>query len=68
MLDYSRLLDRYLVFTGEYISKYTHNAFDFSILGNTPIMFPIEWHNSKIPGFAVRAERAEFPWLHRFRL
>jgi len=44
---------RYLVFDGEYIWKYTHNAYDFSVLGNTPITFPIEWHNSKIPGFAA---------------
>jgi len=47
---------KYAVFSGEYIWKYTHNAFDFSILGNTPIFFPIDWHNSKIPGFAFHAE------------
>ena len=46
---------KYLVVDGEYIWKYTHNAFDFSVLGNTPITFPIDWHNSKIPGFAIRA-------------
>lgn len=40
---------------GEYIWKYTHNAYDFSVLGNTPITFPIEWDRSKIPGFAARA-------------
>ncbi len=42
-----------LIFSGEYIWKYTHNAFDFSVLGNTPITFPIDWHNSKIPGYAL---------------
>jgi hypothetical protein len=46
---------KYLVVDGEYIWKYTHNAFDFSVFGNTPITFPIDWHNSKIPGFAIRA-------------
>ncbi len=46
---------KYLVVDGEYIWKYTHNAYDFSVLGDTPITFPIEWHNSKIPGFAIRA-------------
>ena len=35
---------------GDYIWKYTHNGYDFSILGNTPIFFPIDWHNSKIAG------------------
>ncbi len=46
---------KYLVIDGEYIWKYTHNAYDFSVLGNTPITFPIEWARSKIPGFAIRA-------------
>ncbi len=43
---------KYLVFSGEYIWKYTHNAYDFGVFGSTPLTFPIEWHNSKIPGFA----------------
>jgi hypothetical protein len=46
---------KYLVVDGEYIWKYTHNAYDFSILGATPITFPIAWNNSKIPGYAIRA-------------
>ncbi len=45
---------KHIVVSGEYIWKYTHNAFDFSVLGNTPITFPIDWHNSKIPGYALR--------------
>ncbi len=44
----------HVVFDGEYIWKETHNGFDFSVLGNTPITFPIEWHSSNIPGFAAR--------------
>jgi len=51
---------RYVVFSGEYIWKYTHNGYDFSILGSTPITFPIEWHNSKIPGFAGRISVPNF--------
>jgi hypothetical protein len=50
---------KYLVFSGEYITKYTHNGYDFSVLGNTPITFPIEWHNSKIPGYAGRVSVPE---------
>src|ERR1035438_3414539 len=45
---------RYLVVSGDYIWKYTHNGYDFGIVGSTPIYFPIEWHSSKIPGFALR--------------
>jgi len=51
---------RYVVFSGEYIWKYTHNAYDFSVLGATPITFPIEWYNSKIPGFAGRLSVPNF--------
>jgi hypothetical protein len=51
---------RYVVFSGEYIWKYTHNGYDFSILGSTPITFPIEWHNSKIPGYAGRVSVPNF--------
>jgi hypothetical protein len=53
----------HVVFDGEYIWKYTHNAFDFGIFGNTPIFFPIEWHNSKIPGFTARVNLTN---LHGF--
>jgi hypothetical protein len=54
---------KWAVFSGEYIWKYTHNAFDFSVLGNTPITFPIDWHSSKIPGYALRAD---IPKVHGF--
>jgi hypothetical protein len=54
---------KWAVFSGEYIWKYTHNAFDFSILGNTPIFFPIDWHNSKIPGYALHVD---VPQFHNF--
>ena len=54
---------RFLVIDGEYIWKYTHTGYDFSIFGNTPIFFPIGWHNSKIPGWALRAS---VPVYHGF--
>jgi hypothetical protein len=54
---------KWAVVSGEYIWKYTHNAFDFSVLGNTPITFPIDWHNSKIPGYALHAD---FPQYRHF--
>jgi Carboxypeptidase regulatory-like domain/TonB-dependent Receptor Plug Domain len=55
-----------VVISGEYIWKYTHNAFDFSVLGNTPITFPIDWHNSKIPGYALHVEVPEFHHLSAY--
>lgn len=52
---------KYLVVDGEYIWKYTQRGFDFSILGDSPIFFPVEWAKSKIPGYAIRAS---VPNLH----
>ncbi len=46
-------IGHHFVVSGEYIWKYTHNGYDFSVLGATPITFPIEWHNAKIPGFTL---------------
>jgi hypothetical protein len=51
---------RYAVVSGDYIWKYTHTGYDFSVLGATPIFFPVGWHNSKIPGYAIRVSVPEF--------
>jgi Carboxypeptidase regulatory-like domain len=57
---FQQAFGKFLVVDAEYLWKYTHNAYDFSILGNTPITFPIVWNNSKIPGFALRASVPNF--------
>ena len=59
-VGFQQAFGKYVVFSGEYIWKYTHNGYDFSILGSTPITFPIEWHNSKIPGYAGRVSVPNF--------
>ena len=60
---FQQALGKYMVFSGEYIWKYTHHGFDFSVLGNTPITFPVEWDRSKIPGLAGRLS---VPTIHGF--
>jgi hypothetical protein len=60
---FQQALGRYAVVSGDYIWKYTHTGYDFSILASTPIFFPIGWHNSKIPGYAVRVS---VPEIHGF--
>jgi Carboxypeptidase regulatory-like domain/TonB-dependent Receptor Plug Domain len=57
---FQQAFGKYMVVDAEYIWKYTHLAYDFSILGSTPITFPIEWHNSKVPGYAIRASVPDF--------
>ncbi len=60
----------WLVFDGDYFWKYTHNGYDFDVLFNTPITFPIAWHNSKLDGVdraAEHGEHARVPSLHDVR-
>ena len=51
---------KHFVLSGDYIWKYTHNGYDFNVFGTSPIFLPIEWHNSKIPGFAMRGSIPDF--------
>lgn len=60
---FQQAFGKYLVVSGEYIWKYTHNGFDFGVVGATPITFPIEWHNSKIPGWLLSASVPDFHGL-----
>jgi hypothetical protein len=57
---FQQAVTKRVIVSGEYIWKYTHNAFDFGVLGNTPIFFPIDWHNSKIPGYAINVQVPEY--------
>lgn len=54
---------KYLVVNGEYIWKYTNTGYDFGVIAATPIAFPLTWHNSKIPGYAIRMN---VPDIHGF--
>lgn len=63
---FEQAFGKYLVIDGEYIWKYTTRAFDFSVLANTPIFYPIEWASSKIPGYAIRVSVPDFHGLTAF--
>ncbi len=57
-------IGRWLVVDADYFWKYTNNAYDFSVLFNTPITFPIAWHNSKLDGVTARLSTIN---LHGFQ-
>ncbi|HUJ39577.1 MAG TPA: TonB-dependent receptor [Candidatus Acidoferrales bacterium] len=50
----------------EYFWKYTHGAYDFNTILNTPLNFPIQFRLSKIDGALVRATLANFHGLSAF--
>jgi Carboxypeptidase regulatory-like domain len=51
---FEQAFGKYFVVDADYLWKYTRNGYDFSDLLNTPVFFPIAWHNSKISGPSAR--------------
>ena len=51
---------KYFVIDAEYIWKYTHLAYDFSVLGNTPITFPDRVGEFQDPRLRGARQHAEF--------
>ena len=60
---FEQSLSRYAVLSADYVWMYTHTGYDFSVLGATPIFFPVGWHNAKVPGFDGRLD---IPPVHNF--
>jgi hypothetical protein len=56
---FQQTITKHILVDVSYIWKYTHNAFDFDTLLNTPITFPIEWHKSKIDGLSSKISLTE---------
>lgn len=63
---FQQAFGKHLVVDADYLWKYTHNAYDFGVLLNTPIFFPIAWHNSKISGFGIRVSVPSYHGLTAF--
>ncbi|HEX3472131.1 MAG TPA: TonB-dependent receptor [Silvibacterium sp.] len=51
---FQQAVGKYLIIDGEYFWKFTKDDFDFDVLFNTPLAFPIQWRKSKIDGFDLR--------------
>ena len=63
---FQQALGRHFVLDGDYLWKYTHNAYDFSDFLNTPIFFPIAWNNSKINGWSIRVSVPNYHGITAF--
>lgn len=57
---FQQALGKYAVVDAQYFWKYTENAYDFDVLFNTPLAFPIQWRKSKIDGFGIRVTMPEW--------
>ncbi|MGI9035821.1 MAG: TonB-dependent receptor plug domain-containing protein, partial [Pyrinomonadaceae bacterium] len=59
-------IGKYIVADIDYFNKYTRNAYDFNVLLNTPITFPISWDKSKIDGVSFRLNLTNYKGLTAF--
>ncbi len=65
-VGFEQKIGKMIVVDADYFWKYTHNAYDFNALFNTPITFPIAWHNSKLDGFDARVTTTNFHGLQGY--
>lgn len=59
-------IGKYIVADIDYFNKYTRNAYDFNVLLDTPITFPISWDKSKIDGVSFRLNLTNYKGLSAF--
>ena len=59
-------IGRYIIIDADYFWKYTTNAYDFNVILNSPIAFPISWSKSKLDGVSFRVNLADYKGLSAF--
>ena len=53
-LGFEQSLGKYFIVDAGYFWKFTDTAYDFDVLFNTPVAFPISWRKSKLDGVSGR--------------
>ena len=59
-------LGRWVVADFGYFNKHTNNGYDFGVLFDTPIAFPVAWNHSRINGFTGRVNLVEHKGFNAF--
>jgi hypothetical protein len=57
---------KYIVLDIDYFNKRTNNAYDFNVLFNTSVTFPISWQKSKVDGASLRLNLTNYKGLTAF--
>jgi len=63
---FQQAIGKYMIVDGEYFNKRTTNAYDFNVLFNTSVVFPISWAKSKIDGVSARLNLTNYKGLSAF--
>jgi hypothetical protein len=59
-------IGRHLILDGDYYYKRTTNGFDFNVLFNTSVVFPIAWQRSKLDGVSARVNFTDYKGFSAF--
>ena len=57
---FEQAFGRWVILDVDYFNKVTQNAYDFDVLFNAPLAFPIAWKKSKIDGIGARINLANY--------
>lgn len=63
---FEQSVTKHLVVDGEYFWKETKDDYDFDVLLNTPLTFPIQWRKSKIDGFDLRLTMPQWHGINAY--
>ena len=59
-------IGRHVLFDLDYFYKRTQNAYDFNVLFNTSVVFPISWQRSKLDGVSARLNLTNYKGLSAY--
>ena len=65
-VGFQQSLGHLFVIDVDYFNKLTTNAYDFNVILNTPITFPISWSKSKLDGVSMRANLTNYKGFSAF--
>ncbi|HEY3026151.1 MAG TPA: TonB-dependent receptor [Pyrinomonadaceae bacterium] len=65
-VGFQQALGKRIIIDGDYFNKHTNNAYDFNVLFNTSVTFPISWQMSKLDGVSLRVNLTNYKGLTAF--
>jgi hypothetical protein len=65
-VGFQQALGNHFLIDGDYFYKRTRNAYDFNVLFNTSVVFPISWERSKIDGVSARVNFTNYKGFSAF--
>jgi hypothetical protein len=63
---FQQAIGKHLLLDMDYFIKRTNNAYDFNVLFNTSVTFPISWQKSKVDGASLRLNMTNYKGLSAF--